>query len=192
MTKGDQQKFGILAVLLAVFGVTAVFGYRMTRPPALVAAPAAVQKISVNLPPQDGAHIRLDLLENPEGADLDIGKKNLFQYRQAPLPPPPAGTHVGPPLNSAPPIPLAPPAAVKPPANFTPPPPPIPLKFQGFGVVETPDRTMHAFLADDVRHYDVTVGEILMGRYRIISINDKSVEVEDLQFNRRQTLPYLK
>jgi len=37
----------------------------------------------------------------------------------------------------------------------------------------------------------VTVGEILMGRFRIASISDKSVEVEDLEYNRRQTLPLL-
>ena len=69
-----------------------------------------------------------------------------------------------------------------------PPPPPINLKYQGFA--QSPDLT--AFLADDTRHYNVTVGEILMGRYRIISITDKTVEIEDLQFNRRQMLPLLK
>jgi hypothetical protein len=70
--------------------------------------------------------------------------------------------------------------------------PPIALKYQGFAVTATPDRTLTAFLADDSRHYNVTAGEVLMGRYRIVSITDKSVEVEDMQYNRRQVLPLLK
>ena len=55
-----------------------------------------------------------------------------------------------------------------------------------------PGGGLTAFLADDARHYNVTAGEVLMGRYRIASISDKSVEVEDLEYNRRQTLLLLK
>jgi len=38
----------------------------------------------------------------------------------------------------------------------------------------------------------VTVGEILMGKYRIAGITDKTVDVEDIENNRRQVLPLLK
>jgi hypothetical protein len=50
--------------------------------------------------------------------------------------------------------------------------------------------SLTAFLTDEsgVKHYNVSAGEVLMGRYRITQITDKSVEVEDIQFNRRQTL----
>jgi hypothetical protein len=65
------------------------------------------------------------------------------------------------------------------------------LKYQGFALTSTPNRLI-AFVADDTRHYNVTAGEILMGRYRIVSITEKAVEVEDLDFNRRQTLPLVK
>ena len=52
---------------------------------------------------------------------------------------------------------------------------------------------MTAFLVDDAaRHYNVTVGEVLMGRYRVSQISTSSVEIEDLESNRRQTLPLLK
>jgi len=52
---------------------------------------------------------------------------------------------------------------------------------------------MTAFLTDDAsRHYNVMPSEILMGRYRINQISTASVEVEDLETNRRQTLPLLK
>ncbi len=62
----------------------------------------------------------------------------------------------------------------------------------GFAAVNTPDRGLTAFLDDGSRHYNVTTGEVLMGRYRITRISDASVEVEDLEYNRRQTLPLLK
>jgi hypothetical protein len=47
-----------------------------------------------------------------------------------------------------------------------------------------------AFITDDAtsRHFNVSAGEVLMGRYRITQITDKIVEVEDLQHQRRQTL----
>jgi hypothetical protein len=38
----------------------------------------------------------------------------------------------------------------------------------------------------------VTAGEVLMGRFRILGITDKSVEIEDLDYSRRQTLPLIK
>jgi len=64
------------------------------------------------------------------------------------------------------------------------------LKYQGFAA--SSGQGMTAFVSDDSRHYNVTVGEVLMGRYRIVSISDKSIEIEDLEYNRRQTLPLLK
>jgi hypothetical protein len=36
--------------------------------------------------------------------------------------------------------------------------------------------------------HNVSAGEVLMGRYRITQITDKALEIEDLQFNRRQML----
>ena len=190
MSKRDRQKLSILVVLLAVLALTTVLGYRMTRPPTVSTAQASEKqapKISVNLPPPDQSYIRLDLLE--KSAEEGQGKRNLFQYQQAPPPPPPGPPRGGPPPNQPPPVTtmMQQPGPVGPP-----PPPPIPLKFQGFAITETPDRSFTAFIADDSRHYNVTVGETLMGRYRIVNITEKTVEVEDLQYNRRQTLPYLK
>ena len=50
-----------------------------------------------------------------------------------------------------------------------------------------------AFLSDESsHHYNVSVGEILIGRYRIVDITEKNVEVEDLQNNRRQVFPLQK
>jgi hypothetical protein len=193
MSKGDRQKLSILVVLLIVLGLTAVLGYRMTQAPTITTAQTPEQKSSVAVQASPDARIRLDLLEHQ--SDDDIGKKDLFRYRQAS--PPPGSTSnrgSGPVLNSGPmPVNPAQQPQLRPPVpTGPPPPPPIALKFQGFAVTQNPTRGLTAFLADDARHYNVTVGEVLMGRYRIVSITDKAVEVEDLQYNRRQSLPLLK
>ena len=187
MSKQDRQKLSILIVLLAVLGLTIVLGYRMVRPPTAATLEAKEAKTSTNPPAPSDAHIRLDLLENPEAAEQDIGKRNLFQYHQPPPPPPPkptASVNIPPPPT---PIPTVAPTPVAPP-----PPPPIPLRYQGFATTPSPNGSFTAFVADDRQTYLVSVGEILMGRYRIVSISDASMVVEDLEQNRRQTLPRLK
>jgi hypothetical protein len=192
MTKQDRQKLSILVVLLAVLSVTIAFGYRLNQPQTTSAVQTPEPKPSANPPATGDARILLELVEKPDAAEGDIGKKNLFQYQQASQPPaPPRG---GPPLSANP-----APSQAQVPTPITrgpqPPPPPapsIPLKYQGFAATTNPTRGLTAFLSDDSRHYNVIVGEVLMGRYRIASITDKSVEVEDLESNRRQTLPLLK
>lgn len=195
MTKQDRQKVTFLVVLLAVLGLTVFLGYRMTRPPtttSVVQTPQ--QKVSTNLPSSSGAQIRLDLVEK-EKAGENIGKRNLFQYQQAPPPLPPPGPRGRGPQGSGSGafLPVQPPAPVVQAGPPPPPPlPPITLKYQGFAARSAPNGGFTAFLADDSRHYNVTVGEILMGKYRIASITDRSVDVEDLEHNRHQSLPLLK
>ena len=190
MIKQDRRKLSILIVLLGVLGLTLVLAYRMNQPDTTSAVQPPPPKPSTNPSAPSDARIRLDLVEGSEDAPQDIGKRNLFQYQQAPPPPPPVPPRGSPPTNvnttttvqiSVPPQPPRPPA-----------PPPISLKYQGFAATSAPNRGFTAFLADESRHYNVTVGEILMGRYRIVGITDKSVDVEDLEYNRRQTLPLLK
>jgi hypothetical protein len=196
MTKPDRQKLSILIVLLAVLGLTLLLGYRMYEPPTAASLQTPEQpKTSANPPAPSDARIRLDLVEKQEADGGDIGKKNVFQYRQTP-PPVLPGPKLGaanlaplPPTALAAPVPYHP--AGPPPA---PPPPPIPLKY--FGNTKMP-AGLTAFLVDDTRpndlkHFNVSAGEVLMGRYRIGSITATSVEIEDLEYNRRQTLPLLK
>jgi len=190
MKKQDRQKLSVLGVLLVVLGLTSVLAYRMNRPETT----AAVQpqpprgKTSQKPPAPSQDHIRLDLLEKNDSEE-GIGKRNLFQYRQAPAPPPPA---LGGPRGATGPMmpqpqltegPPPPPQPQLPPGP--PPPPPITLKYQALYVVSPENGGPTAVLADDSRHYNVKVGEILLGRFRILTINDKSVEVEDLTYNRR-------
>ena len=190
MNKQDRQRLGILIVLLVVLGMTVTLGYRMNTPQIT----AAVQTPETRQPPPNqttasDARIRLDLIEKAEGSQ-NIGRNNVFQYRESR----PAAQASRPGLTppEAPPPPG--PAVVLPPPPSRPagppPPPPIPLKYQGFAIVNS-SRT--GFLADDfARHYNVTVGEVLMGKYRVSQITDTTVEIEDLEANRKQTLPLQK
>ena len=200
MSKQDRQKFSILIVLLVVLGMTAVLGYRMNQPPTTAAVQVPETKISANPPAPTDARIRLDLIEKAEGSKEEIGRKNVFQYQKPPASRPPvpgsggsASTTPGP-QQPAPPLFGLPPTTSGSSASAAPPgPPPIPLKYQGYAAESAPGGQMTAFLTDDAsRHYNVTPSEILMGRYRINQISTASVEVEDLETNRRQTLPLLK
>jgi len=195
MTRDNRQKFSILIVLLAVLGLTLVLGYRMNRPEVTAAVQPPDTKTSTNPPAAPDARIRLDLVEKPPGSAEEIGRRNVFQYRQAPAPVVP-GQRGGPGITpEGPSTPVnMPTAPVRPAGPVAPPgPPPIPLKFNGYAVSRSPGAQMTAFLTDDAsRHYNVSAGEILMGRYRITQLSPTFVEVEDIETNRRQTLPLLK
>jgi hypothetical protein len=192
MSKQERQKVSILVVLLVVLGLTLVLGYKMNQPDttnAVQQAPAPA-KVSEKAPAPVDAKLRLDVLEKESGGE-DAGRKDVFQYHQTP---PPASVQRGPILpqpSRAPEIGL--PQVQSRPQVVTPPgPPPIPLKYQGYAASTVPGGSFTAFLSDDSRHYNVTVGEVLMGRYRILGITDKTVDVEDLEYQRRQSLPIVK
>ena len=195
MTKQDRQKISILGVLLAVLASVVVMVLRLNDSPATttrtVQAPET-SKISVN-PPGD-ASLRKDLLDKPDTGQ-EIGKRNIFEYRQAPPPPPapPRGSRPGRPFQGNLSDAIDSVSGNFPPQNVQPPlPPQIPLKYVGYLALDTPGGGSVAVLSDDSRHYSVTAGEVLMGRYRVLTISDKIVDVEDLQFKRRQSLPIVK
>ncbi len=194
MTKQYRQKLNIFVILLVVLGLTLVLGYRMSSPPSVFTVQPPEPKPAANVPTASDARIRLDLVDQPE--ESEAGRTNVFQYRQGRPTPDPEGSKpapVTPPGLVTPPVPTVAPTPRPPTA---PPPPPIPLKYQGFAVLNfgnsgTP--ALMAFLSDDSsHHYNVSVGEVLLGRYLIVGITDKNVEVEDLQNNRRQVFPLLK
>src|SRR6201996_9207102 len=103
--------------------------------------------------------------------------RNIFSLTYTP-PPPPMPTHVPPARPKA--ITL-PPAPVGPP-----PPPPINLKF--FGTAKRASGPLQAFLLQGDNVYLASAGEIVAHKYRIVSINPNSIQVEDLQYNNTQTL----
>jgi hypothetical protein len=195
MTKQDRQKISILGILVAVLASVVVMVWRMNEPATTTTAAvrAPETKISVNPPAPNDASLRKDLLNKPDSGQ-QIGKKNIFEYQQAPPPPPPPGPPRGSRGTPFQPNPgrIGSVGANVPPVTQQPLPPPMPLKYMGYLALDTPGGGFTAVLSDDSRHYNVTVGEVLMGRYRVLTISDKIVDVEDLEYKRRQSLPIAK
>jgi hypothetical protein len=194
MTKPDQQKLRVLIILLIVLALTLFISYRMNRTPNPAVVRAEDQKPVAAPPVQTDARIRLDLLKK-ENPDENLGKKNLFQYAPPPAPPaPPAagGKSKNPQISGNVPQPGAPPPTTNVP-TAPPPPPPIPLKYIGVSSIEPDSKGLIATLIDDNQHhFNAVNGEIFMGRYKISRITENSVDVDDMQSNRRQTLPLVK
>ena len=198
MTGRERKQLKILVVLLAVLGLILFLGPRLNRPPtASVESPAPAVAQASAPAAVDDARIRLDLVEGAS-EDASAGRENLFQYRNTrPAPEPPRSPVIRPGVND----PFATPAATTPvvPAGPPPPPPPPPitLKYQGFARNPTGGE-LTAFLVDSLNpnefapHYNAKVGDLLSGRYRILGVTESTVDVEDLQYKRRQVLPLLK
>ena len=70
-----------------------------------------------------------------------------------------------------------------------PPPPPIDLKFFGFETSANGKRQAFLLHNDDV--YLASAGDIVLRRYRIITVDAKTIQVEDMQSKNTQTLPLL-
>jgi hypothetical protein len=47
----------------------------------------------------------------------------------------------------------------------------------------------YLFDVDGSRRFEVTEAEVLLGRYRIVTVEAGFVEVEDLEFDRTERLP---
>ena len=78
--------------------------------------------------------------------------------------------------------PVGPPAPPPPP-----PPPPINLKF--FGFANKPGEPRKAFLSQGDDVFIAVEGDIVDRRYKVIHIGPTSVEVEDVLYNNRQSIP---
>jgi hypothetical protein len=178
MTASDKKKTGILVVLLIVAGVvwgwTYWSGTEASTPEAAVKGakgpkvPAVVQT----------AQIRLDLLEN-EAAE-SVGRKNLFQYRQAPAPPKPVETSR---IFAPAPITTAPPAN---PVPYTPPAPQSKaFRYEGFSGGKSGG--LLASISEGGTTYKVRVGDCVMGQYCVRRLTDTLIEIEDLQLKSTRT-----
>ena len=68
-------------------------------------------------------------------------------------------------------------------------PPPINLKF--FGTATSANGTRRAFLLNGDDVFVASAGDVVQRRYKIISVDAKSIMVEDLPNNNKQTLPLI-
>jgi hypothetical protein len=63
----------------------------------------------------------------------------------------------------------------------------IPATFYGF-VTDAQTGIRRAFFIEGENVYIVAVGELLLGRYRLVQIGNSSAELEELSTGRRATL----
>lgn len=198
----ERKKLAAVAGFVVVAGVVAYFELRGTSVPV---APASVSAVSVVASPAgSGAGVgaaaagpgaklvgtssaaldptlRMEAMLVSEAVEYLGSGRNIFSAASAPPP-------------VAIPKPVAPArvvAAVAAPVVAMPagPPPPPPIDLKLFGVMETTaNGTRQVFLlhGDDV--FLASAGDVVMRRYRVVSIAARSAEVEDLQYNDKQVL----
>jgi hypothetical protein len=118
----------------------------------------------------------LTLLAQTENTKYTGNGRNIFVAQAEPIPTPVASAVK---IDTAP---LTPPQPPPPP-----PPPPINLKF--FGFANKPGEPKKAFLSQGEDVFIAVEGDIVDRRYKIIHIGPMSVEVEDVLYNNRQSIP---
>jgi hypothetical protein len=166
MTISRRNQFVLLAVLGVLF---AYVMYLNVRGPAVSSAPSVDQKfepLAVENP-----ELRFELLDRLKKMQYSGSQRNIFS---ATLPPPPA----------------PPPVAVKPPPPSAPPPPPplvVPATFFGY-VTDSRTGTRRAFFSEGEEVFVVGVGDVLMGRFRLVQIGNSTAELEETSSGRRATV----
>jgi hypothetical protein len=129
--------------------------------------------------------LRLDLLVKLQNAKFEGNMRSVFEFGQAPSPPPQPNQAKPTPFRDAfigpRPVPPAPPPPPPPP------PPQIPLKFYGFVNPARPD-VKRAFFMDGDEILVAGEGDTVRNRYRIVRIGVSSAVVEDTQYKDQQTL----
>lgn len=117
----------------------------------------------------------LGLLAETEQTKYTGNGRNIFVAQAAEIPKPIAPATMD--------LPPATPPQPPPP----PPPPPIPLKF--FGFANKPGEPKKVFLSQGEDVFIAVEGDIVDRRYKVIHIGATSVEVEDVLYNNRQSIP---
>ena len=130
--------------------------------------------------------LRTDLLAKLHKLELTGGARSLFEFAQAPVPPPPPVEKInvfrkyGP--EAPPPVPV--PAKIAPP-----PPPPIPLKYYGYSGTVRSNGLRQAFFLEGEEIYVAAENDTVKSRYKIVRIGVNSAVVEDTTNKNQQTLP---
>ena len=208
--KGSEDRKKIAAVIVFVLIASALvyFEYFYTAAPATtapVAVPAPAASANNTAPssnPPSGAAakplgttsaaldptLHMEAMLVTESLEYSGSGRNIFSASSAPV------VTIPNPITAARPKPGPAPVVVPCPPNCPPPPPPPPpppidLKF--FGVETTADGTRQAFLLHDDSVFLASAGDVVLRRYRVVSIEAKSIRVEDMQYKNTQTLPLL-
>jgi hypothetical protein len=121
--------------------------------------------------------LRLDLLKDSEETEYRGAGRNIFRAEAEIVIPPPVKNPVIPETKNP----------ALPPVNTPPPPPPINLKFFGFANRQGEPRQVFLLQGEDV--FIAREGDVVNRRYKVVKINNSSVEIEDLLGNNKQTIP---
>jgi hypothetical protein len=211
--KGSEDRKKIAAVIgfVLIAATLVYFEYFYTGAPAtpapVAAAPVPAPSASANNtapssnPPSGAAAkplgttsaaldptLHMEAMLVTESLEYSGSGRNIFSASSAPV------VTIPNPITAARPKPGLAPVVVPCPPNCPPPPPPPPpppidLKF--FGVETTADGTRQAFLLHDDSVFLASAGDVVLRRYRVVSIEAKSIRVEDMQYKNTQTLPLL-
>jgi hypothetical protein len=182
----ENRRAVILAGILAIVAIFTLARWLSTpeqqvAPKTAAAKPAATStkggRPGRPVPPTTIASLdptlRLDQLRAAEEVKYEGKGRNIFRAGSAP---PQEVTTAKPPV-----------ADNTPKGPVVVPPPPINLKFYGFA--SKPGQPKQVFLSQGEDVFIAAEGDIVNRRYKVLRIGATSVEVEDLQYNHRQTLP---
>lgn len=182
----NKKQVIAMAILLALAAVVVIYdfsglGTSSAAPPAPSTSRSGVAKTKpgTQIAQNDlDPTLRLDVLEASRKVKYEAGGRNIFRMEEPPPPKPIAEVRTPTPIPSFTPTP-------------TPPPPPIALKFYGFA--NRPGEAKKIFLAEgDPQNSTVFIakqGDIVNRRYRVLQISATSVQIEDVLYNNRQTIP---
>jgi hypothetical protein len=167
----QQNQIALLTGLLAVMGV--IWYLNRSRPAVVAGNSAAFQNYT--LLAVENPQLHREKMEAAQKAEYHSLGRNPFS--EIALPPPEEANKteerkfIGP---------LQPPP---------PPPPTLPgnMKFFGYGTVPN-GTSRRAFLADGDDVYIVAEGETLLGRFRIVKVNNTNLEFEEIGSGRRATV----
>lgn len=176
----NKKQVIIMGVLLAVLAAIVIYDFGRSgtssaapRQTAQRGRAGAQQKAQNDLDPT----FHWEKLEASRRIKYEPGR-NIFTMEAPPMPTPMQSVRQMTPQGPPTPTP-------------TPPPPPIPLKFYGFA--NKPGEARRIFLAEgDPQNSVVFIakqGDIVDRRYRVVQISANSVQIEDVLYNNKQSIP---
>jgi hypothetical protein len=166
----NRRKIALLIGLAVVFLLALYMGNRSPEIAPVVSSADDFRPIAV-----DNPALRLDLLDRLKKLQYGGSHRNIFT------------SSAPPPVTAAVPSPIIAPMPSTPAAPAGPPPLVIPATFYGY-VTDSVTGMRRAFFMEGENVDILGVGEVLMGRYRLVQIGNSSAELEEISSGRRATL----
>jgi len=168
-----NQKIKIAILPVLILAAAGVF-YFDSKGPSLSGRTFSLSTKPYDPLPVENPALQRWKLDASRRTEYKSSGRDLFSET---LPPPPRPK----PQPVPDPVPLPPPE---------PPPPSLPANMKFFGYGTVPNGTSkRAFLSDGEEPFVVAEGDTLLGRFRILKINNASLEFEEISSGRRNSIP---